>query len=163
MEMLVALAVFAVLAVIASQSLSVIAAGYGRAHEAYRDQESRVRYSRLMERAVTTGAEVVRADDVTGAGPNGQPDRGANLSLIREGAQSVLVWRQASGREDRVLLGVGDFELRVDAEAPGGMLVVLVETSGDGDHVVAMARTLTNAPKDCRFEAVGRRCLEAGR
>jgi len=159
MEMLVALAVFALLAVIASQSLSVIASGYARARTDFREQQDRVRLSRLLDGAIAESAVIVGSDD------EGLSDEasgtGAALFVTASEAGSVLVWRRASGREERANLPGSDVQLRVNSDRQAGRLVSLIEHLDDQERILALAQTMTSVPKDCRFDAVGRRCLEA--
>ncbi|WP_417492605.1 PulJ/GspJ family protein [Maricaulis sp.] len=163
MEMLIALAVFAMLATMASHSLSLIASGYARVHDDYLARENRLRVNRVLQRAMDAGAVVIADEEMTSDRGDSEPQPGAALTITQEAGQSFLIWQRATGGEERARLNGGEFHLRVEPNAHTGPVVTVIERQGDEARVIAIARALADAPKDCRFEAIGRRCLENAR
>jgi type II secretory pathway pseudopilin PulG len=154
MEMLVALVLFALIAALASQSVSAIAMALSKTREQRSEKIEHVIIQSALDRTMRwagEGREIVFQE----SGPDDA------LFIQIEAGTSSLVWKNGAGNRDEWRLGQGQYQLRPTINARGLQSLVLVEIQGDDETIIASARSRITAPRNCLYDAIGRRCLEA--
>lgn len=146
--MLVALTVFALLSVLVAQSLASMGRNYARLREGHELSVTVARLQALMDQASTLGE-----GEEDGMVPNlilaDGPPGGATLTLERP-----------NGRVLRASLPAGE-RLRL-AHGAGSLSGLLWVDRGEDTASLVVSRTHVTAPRNCRFDQVGRRCLQDG-
>jgi hypothetical protein len=84
---------------------------------------------------------------------------GAALYLSNVNGGHVLVLSDERG-ETQIALPAGDYRLASETDALGGVMLILRRLDQDRERVIALAPVFQNAAERCRFDTVGRRCLE---
>jgi hypothetical protein len=153
MEMLVALVLFAMIAALASQSVSAIAMGLSQTRAERSDKLRSVLVQGAIDRAMRL---VGQGQDVSLQGGSD----GQSLFVQTRGDGAVLVWRSATGEQTQWSLGDGVFQLENTLSDGSIASIVLIKTDSDREEVIASARSRITAPRNCQFDAVGRRCLD---
>jgi type II secretory pathway component PulJ len=153
MEMLVALAIFALIVVLASQSLMRVGEGYSTVRSERATSIEMAQIEAFLSRAVRTNAQ---SDDLLLV----ETDVGAALFVRSDGNGTYLVWRDGVGRQDSIELPTQTASLRRERDIAGRGVLVLVDQSDDHETVLALVPWRVTARRDCHFDAVGRRCLE---
>lgn len=150
MEMLVALSVFALLAVMAAQSLAGLGRGVSRLGAGLEQAQSRA--------AAAAFLESVSERLVSGPSLSGPEDLG--LSIIREREREWIERDGPNGLTRAYRLDSDGHDLELLEGGLGRRYIVLRRDAPDGSEIIAVSPLRITAPRDCRYDAVGRRCLE---
>jgi hypothetical protein len=146
--MLAALAVFSLVALLASQSIASLSGNFARLRMEQSASAVTLEADTLLRRYVSS---------LNGAPVDLEP--GAALYLSNVNGGHVLVLSDERG-ETQIALPAGDYRLASETDALGGVMLILRRLDQDRERVIALAPVFQNAAERCRFDTVGRRCLE---
>lgn len=151
MEMLVALAIFAVLTALAMQSFVGLSRAYVHLQSSGSEQLETARVHQILNRSVTS----------IPAYRSGPPPTAAELglSIVVQDGYELLVWSPEGSVALHAMLDGTGHDLAIERSRFSGVVLRLVQSSGDGARTISSVRVRTNAPRDCRYDVVGRRCL----
>ena len=145
--MLAALAIVSLISLLAAQTLAGAADQYTRIRADHAQARDDTRIQAILTQAV---ARPLRS------GPSAPEDLGLGLERNANG------WRLNWQRPGLPIAGVdlaGQAWSLDLVRSDEGLLLAL--TDDEAGRVVASARRLETAPRNCRYDAIGRRCLES--
>tara|TARA_B100000508_G_scaffold60333_1_gene47210 strand:- start:244445 stop:244927 length:483 start_codon:yes stop_codon:yes gene_type:complete len=158
MEMLVTLAIFAVIAAIATHSLIGLTDRYNRTREDRAARNGTAQIQHFLDRVTRETAQTGPLDPETLRANNAQ-DQSLNLSERDE--HTELVWQSADDSEIVLLLEGQGYVLQMEDLSPNGSTLILSQSVRGGTEIVALSGQRVTAQRNCRYDAIGRRCFEA--
>ena len=144
--MLAALAIVSLISLLAAQTLAGAAGQYARIRADHAQARDDTRIQAILTQALTLSH---RSD------PSTPEDLG--LSLERNANGWRLNWQRPGLSAAGVDLAGQAWSLDLSRSDEGLLLALTDEEAG---RVVASARRLETAPRNCLYDAIGRRCLE---
>lgn len=157
MEMLLALLVFAILTLMATQTL----AGLSQSTSSLWTHTARFREEVALERFLDV-AENGRSPQARRLSTADQPtpclDQSPCLRLAANEDGQSLSWWQPDGTAVRMALEGGPYEISRRPSALGGEIITMTRLNADRAYEVSV-NVWPTAPRDCRFNRIAGQCL----
>ncbi len=157
MEMLLALMIFAILTLMATQTL----AGLSQSTSSLWTHTARFREEVALERFLdmaANGRSLQARRLSTTDQPNPCLDPSPCLRLAANEDGQTLSWWQLDGTAMRIALEKGPYEITRRPSVLGGEIITMTRLNADRSFEVSVSVWPT-APRDCRFNRIAGQCL----
>ncbi|WP_339748994.1 hypothetical protein [uncultured Maricaulis sp.] len=161
--MLVALALFALMAGLATQTLFGTMQGYRHIRAAAQDRGALVAANNILRQVMMQS----RSDALVIGEPDREDNRGDFptrlwLDIDVQSHEERLQWRVRGGPDRSMLLAGHGYRLEVRQARDGRQMVVLTQVQLDDDRIRASSRAPASLVRNCRYDRASRHCLAGG-